>query len=118
MRGAYLRKNVICPLKLVTDTDERPSPTSPTYFLPSCVLKLLFQKSFNAIFRIGDAATRRKAELPGIRIVMSPLFDLNSYVPPRENSPSKNMLPITFCAITCDAVTFVNSISPSDETCA
>ena len=30
------------------------------------------------VLAAGDAATRRNAEFPGIRIVMSPLFDLNS----------------------------------------
>src|SRR5688500_3924586 len=49
---SYLRKNVIWPVKLVTETDERPSPTSPTILRPSCVFILLFQKSFNAILRV------------------------------------------------------------------
>jgi len=31
----YLRMKVIEPLKFVTETEERPSPTSPTYFRPS-----------------------------------------------------------------------------------
>src|SRR5215470_5073240 len=75
---AYLRRNVIWPLKLMIDTDDRPSPTSPTILRPSCDLKLLFQKSFNAMRRAGDAASKRNAESPGMRIVMSPLFDLNS----------------------------------------
>src|SRR5947207_9473840 len=74
----YFRRNVMLPLKLVTETEERPSPTSPTNLRPSCVLKLLFQNWPSSIFLVGDAATRLKAELPGIRIVMSPLVERNS----------------------------------------
>src|SRR5689334_1779577 len=74
----YFRKKVIEPLKLVTETEERPSPTSPTYLRPSCVLKPLFQKSLSLICFEGEAATKRKAESPGIRIVMLPFVDLNS----------------------------------------
>lgn len=40
----YLRMKVMEPLKFVTETDERPSPTSPTTRRPSpSVLKPLFQ---------------------------------------------------------------------------
>src|SRR5258705_2130479 len=113
----YLRMKVMVPLKVVTDTEERPSPTSPTYFLPSpSALKPLFQNGPIAIFLADDAATRRKAESPGIRTVMSRLVELNSYVPTRENVPSKKIFPIVFCAITCEAVTLESSMSPSDET--
>ena len=34
--------------------------------------------TFNAIRLAGEAATKRNAEFPGMRIWMSPLFDLNS----------------------------------------
>src|ERR1043165_7823179 len=74
----YFRMKVIEPLKFVTETDERPSPTSPTYLRPSCVLKPLFQKSLSLICFEGDAATRRNAESPGMRMVMLPFVDLNS----------------------------------------
>src|SRR5258708_5751774 len=51
----YLRMKVIVPLNVVTDTEERPSPTSPTYFLPSpSALKPLFQNGPIAIFLADD----------------------------------------------------------------
>src|SRR5712691_10623914 len=109
----------ILPRKLVTLTLACELPTSPVTLRPSPTdFMLAFQNGPISNFFVGVQATSEKAESPGIRSVILPWLDLNSYVPLEANLPSKKISPIVFEANTRSALMPLRMISPSDDTCA